>query len=81
MSKPTVNRDQRVILLALNRLGKHIFAGLESPLERAERRRNDRLDKALAIPGQPRAARRAVTNARKSIARAERRAARKEFSA
>ncbi len=80
MSKLTVNPFQRMILVGLNRLDKHIFAGLETPAERATRRRTDRMDKALAIPGQARRQRRAVQYATKSIERATRRRVMKESS-
>lgn len=75
-----INRTQRIILLALNALGKHVYAGQETPAERAIRRRSDRLDKAIAIPGQARHKRRAVELATKSIARAERRRTLKEVA-
>lgn len=69
MAKPKINPFQRAILVALNRLDKHIYAGQETPAERATRRRNDRLEKAMAIPGETRKARRAVKYATKNIER------------
>ncbi|AWY04875.1 hypothetical protein PBI_FLOOF_38 [Microbacterium phage Floof] len=81
MATPTITPFQRVILVALNRLDKHIYAGQETPAERASRRRSDRMEKAMAIPGQTRKARRAVKYATKSIERAAYRRAVKEVSA
>ncbi|AWY05726.1 hypothetical protein SEA_GRETCHEN_38 [Microbacterium phage Gretchen] len=81
MATPKINPFQRTILVALNRLDKHIYAGLETPADRAARRRSDRLQAALAIPGQTRKARRAVKYATKSIERAAYRRAIKEASA
>lgn len=78
MTLPKINPFQRAILVALNRLDKHIYAGQETPADRAARRRSDRLTKAMAIPGQSRQARRAVKYATKSIERAAYRRALKE---
>jgi len=39
---PVVNPYQRRILLALNTLGKHVYAGKETPRDRAERRLGER---------------------------------------
>lgn len=78
MASPKINPFQRTILVALNRLDKHIYAGQETPAERASRRRADRLQKAMAIPGENRAARRAVKYATKSIERNAYRRALKE---
>lgn len=71
------NPYQRRILAALNILGKHVYAPAETPTERAERRRADRLRAAIALPKHSRARRRAVAHLEKTTARAERRAARK----
>jgi hypothetical protein len=46
MTAPNVY--QRVILAALNRTGKHIYGGAESPAERAERRRADKAEANVA---------------------------------
>lgn len=81
MTLPKINPFQRLILVALNRLDKHIYAGVESPQARAARRRSDRLTAAMAIPGESRKARRAVTYATKNIERAARRAALREANA
>ena len=80
MTKHKINPFQRTILVALNRLDKHIYAGQETPAERATRRRSDRMEKAMAIPGETRKARRAVKYATKSIERAAYRRAVKESS-
>lgn len=50
---PTLNTYQRAILFALNRTGKHVFRGIESPAERTARRRADRAEVALLAPGRP----------------------------
>ncbi|MDR6868745.1 hypothetical protein J2Y69_003369 [Microbacterium resistens] len=78
MTLPKINPFQRAILVALNRLDKHVYAGQETPTERAQRRRQDRLEAAMAIPGKSRKARRAVKYATKSIERAAYRRAVKE---
>ncbi|WP_336628469.1 MULTISPECIES: hypothetical protein [unclassified Microbacterium] len=80
MSLPKINPFQRAILVALNRLDKHVYAGQETPAERATRRRGDRLDSAMRVPGQNRKARRSVALAQRSIERAAYRRAIKEAS-
>ena len=45
---PAPNLYQRVILAALNNLGKHVYQGAEAPGERAARRRIDKRTRGLA---------------------------------
>lgn len=79
MTQP--NPYQLRILAALNILGKHVYAGKETPQERAARRRDELVKRAIRIRPANRAARRLVARHNRSLARAERRAARKEPTA
>ncbi|QDF14211.1 hypothetical protein SEA_IAMGROOT_38 [Microbacterium phage IAmGroot] len=71
MSALTVSPYQRRILVALNVLGKHIFAGTETPEQRTERRREQRQAAADALPN-TRRGRRARAQIANTIARKER---------
>ena len=77
---PVVNPYQRRILLALNTLGKHVYAGKETPRDRAERRLGERQAALAAMPDN-RARRRGVARLAAAEARRARRAAAREGAA
>jgi hypothetical protein len=81
----TPNSFQLSILTGLNRTGKHVFPGLESVVDRAIRKRQERRDRGAKSPfrnedgsGPNRAARRLVALADASQDRAIRRQIRRE---
>ncbi|WWV91866.1 hypothetical protein GMYAFLOJ_CDS0036 [Microbacterium phage phiMiGM15] len=77
------NSFQRAVLIGLNTLGKHVYAGYESPADRATRKRQERRDRGLASGRNEssrdlnRAGRRLVVQADAAQDRALRRAARR----
>ncbi|WP_424936646.1 MULTISPECIES: hypothetical protein [Bacteria] len=69
------NSFQLAILRGLQRPGMHVYAGRETPGERTERRRADKLRAALALPPGSRARRRIVHRLDLAAARSDRKAA------